>query len=200
MASGGRYRWRRTAVDIDRHVFVPDVGHAAESPDEFVAEFASNLSESPMDPAKPLWEFHILNVKTSDAEAVVVIKIHHSLGDGVSLIALTHACSRRIHDPDALPVMPASKRRGKGGGGGAAMRLFLVVWRVILILFYTLVDLMAFLATLLFLRDARTPVRAERGVRLCRKRFVHRIVSLDDVKLVKNAMNVVCVLNYFFLD
>ncbi|XP_057798738.1 wax ester synthase/diacylglycerol acyltransferase 11-like [Salvia miltiorrhiza] len=191
VASGGRFRWRRTAVDIDSHVFVPEVGPAAvESPDEFVADYASSLSEIPMDTAKPLWEFHILNVKTSDAEAVVVMKIHHSLGDGVSLIALTHACSRKIHDPDSLPVLPASNNPRKGGSGGAAMRLLKAVWTVVLILFYTLVDMTAFVATLLFLRDVQTPVRAGRGVKLCRKRFVHRIVSLDDVKLIKNAMNV----------
>ncbi|KAL1553099.1 wax ester synthase/diacylglycerol acyltransferase 3-like [Salvia divinorum] len=187
VTSGGRYRWRRTAVDIDSHLFVPDVAAAAESPDEFVAEYASTLSEIPMDAAaKPLWEFHILNVKTSDAEAMVVMKIHHSLGDGVSLIALTHACSRKLDDPASLPVLPPpSKKRREGGRG-----LLKLLWMVILILFYTLVDMTAFLATLLFLRDAQTPVRAGRGVRLRRKRFAHKIASLDDVKFIKNAMNV----------
>ncbi|KAL1553098.1 wax ester synthase/diacylglycerol acyltransferase 3-like [Salvia divinorum] len=187
VASGGRYRWRRTAVDLDSHVFLPDVGAAAESPDEFVAEYASTLSEIPMDAAaKPLWEFHILNVKTSDAEAVVVMKIHHSLGDGVSLVALTHACSRKLDDPASLPVMrPPPKKRREGGRG-----LLKLLWMAVLILFYTLVDVTAFLATLLFLRDTQTPVRAGRGVRLRRKRFVHKIASLDDVKFIKNAMNV----------
>ncbi|XP_041997847.1 wax ester synthase/diacylglycerol acyltransferase 3-like isoform X2 [Salvia splendens] len=191
VTSRGRYTWRRTAVDIDKHLFVPDVSAARESPDEFVSEYASRLSEIPLDAAaKPLWEIHILNVKASDAEAVVLMKIHHSLGDGVSLIALTHACSRKLDDPAALPVLPppSKKLREEGGGGGRGMFKFL--WMVILILFYTLVDVAEFVATLLFLRDVQTPVRAGRGVRLCRKRFVHRIVSLDDVKFIKNAMNV----------
>ncbi|XP_042002039.1 wax ester synthase/diacylglycerol acyltransferase 3-like isoform X2 [Salvia splendens] len=189
VTSRGRYKWRRTAVDIDKHLFVPDVSAAAESPDDFVSEYASRLSEIPMDvAAKPLWEFHVLNVKTSDAEAVVVMKIHHSLGDGVSLIALTHACSRKLDDPAALPVLPLPSKKPREGGGGRGLLKFF--WMVILILFYTLVDMAEFVATLLFLRDVQTPVRAGRGVRLCRKRFVHRIVSLDDVKFIKNAMNV----------
>ncbi|XP_047973447.1 wax ester synthase/diacylglycerol acyltransferase 11-like [Salvia hispanica] len=190
VASGASFRWRRTAVDLDRHIFVPDVAAATESPDEFVAEYASRLSEIPMDAvAKPLWEFHVLNVKTSDAEAVVVMKIHHSLGDGVSLVALTHACSRKLDDPASLPVLPLpSKKRREGGSGGRGLLKF--IWMVVLILFYTLVDVAAFVATLLFLRDVKTPVGAGRGVRLSRKRFAHRIVSLEDVKFVKNAMNV----------
>ncbi|KAG6412616.1 hypothetical protein SASPL_125299 [Salvia splendens] len=188
VASGASFRWRRTAVDLDRHIFVPDVAAAAESPDEFVAEYASRLSVIPMESAaKPLWEFHVLNVKTSDAEAVVVMKIHHSLGDGVSLVALTHACSRKIDDPASLPVLPLpSKKRREGGGRG----LLKLIWMVVLILFYTLVDVAAFVSTLLFLRDVKTPVGAGRGVRLSRKRFAHRIVSLEDVKFIKNAMNV----------
>lgn len=181
-------------MDIEKHVFVPDVDPNMDSADEFVADFATNLSEIPMDMTKPLWEFYILNVKTSDANSVAVIKIHHSLGDGVSLIALTHACSRKLDDPDALPVFPSSKKPKKKGDRGVVMRLFVLIWTVMLITFYTLTDIVTFIATLWFLRDTRTPIKADSGgAWLSRRRFVHRIVSLGDVKLIKTAMNTVCV-------
>ncbi|KAL0318007.1 UNVERIFIED_CONTAM: O-acyltransferase WSD1 [Sesamum angustifolium] len=147
----GKCSWRRTKVDLENHVYVPDLDPDMENPDEFVEDFTSGLSRIPLDYAKPLWEVHILNVKTSDANSVVIFKVHHSMGDGVSMISLVLACSKKLSDPESLPVMPSKKRKQKqkpnSGLGGR--------------------------------RVDRAP-----------KRFVHRIVSLDDVKLVKNAMNV----------
>ncbi|KAH6784062.1 hypothetical protein C2S52_009021 [Perilla frutescens var. hirtella] len=191
MMKNGKFRWKRTTVDIEKHSFVPDVNPNMESPDGFVAEFASNLSRIPMDMTKPLWEFYILNVKTSDAESVVVARLHHSLGDGVSLIALTHACARKIDDPDSLPVFPLSKKeKKKGGDRGLLMTFFALLWTLILIVSYTLIDIPVFIATMLFVRDVQTPIKVERGRVPSQNRFVHRIVSLADVKLVKTAMNV----------
>lgn len=140
---------------------------------------------------KPPWEFHILNVKTSDAEGVAIFKLHHSIGDGVSLMALVHACSRRISDPESLPIMPLPNKR-KRDKSGLLRGLFVFVWTVFAVVMYTLVDGVMFLATLTFLKDAETPIKANAGgVKLTCKRFVHRIVNLDDVKLVKTAMNAV---------
>ncbi|KAJ6748783.1 O-ACYLTRANSFERASE (WSD1-LIKE) FAMILY PROTEIN [Salix purpurea] len=42
---------------------------------------------------------------------------------------------------------------------------------------------------MLYLEDTKTPLKGAYGVELKPKRFVHRTVSLDDIKLVKNAMN-----------
>jgi hypothetical protein len=54
------------------------------------------------------------------------------------------------------------------------------------------VDVVCFVATAWFLRDQRTPfMAASEGVEFRRKRFVHRTLSLDDVKFVKNAMKCV---------
>ena len=64
----------------------------------------------PLDRSRPLWDMHILNVKTSDAEAVGVIRSHHSLGDGTSLISLLLACTHKTSDPKDT-VIPSLKRR-----------------------------------------------------------------------------------------
>ncbi|KAL2226960.1 UNVERIFIED_CONTAM: O-acyltransferase WSD1 [Sesamum indicum] len=166
-----------------------------ENPDEFVEDFTSGLSRIPLDYAKPLWEVHILNVKTSDANSVVIFKIHHSMGDGVSMISLVLACSKKLSDPESLPVMPSKKQKQKPSGvGGLMKRWFVSVWIILVVIFNTLIDSALFLATILFLEDSKTPIKGGGRVDGAPKRFVHRIVSLDDVKLVKNAMNVVCVL------
>lgn len=54
---------------------------------------------------------------------------------------------------------------------------------------YTAVDAVFFLATILFLKDTETPMKGGAGVGHSPKRLVHRTISLDDMKLVKNALN-----------
>lgn len=204
MTNDGKPRWRRTStVDVDNHVYEVDLDPDLnmESSDEFVENYASNLSKIPMDFTKPLWEIHILNVKTSDATATVLFKIHHSMGDGVSLMALCHACSRSFSNPDALPAFPSpkkrkpeSKRRRERYG---VTSFFVLLWTALVVSFNTLVDVASFLATVYFLEDSKTPVKSagggDGGGELSRTRFVHRVVSLDDVKLVKTALNAVII-------
>ncbi|KAK4431336.1 O-acyltransferase WSD1 [Sesamum alatum] len=189
----GKWSWRRTRVDLENHVFVPDLDPDMQNPDGFVEDFTAGLSRIPLDYAKPLWEVHILNVKTSDANSVVIFKIHHSLGDGVSMISLVLACAKKLSDPESLPVMPSKKPKQKqksSGVVGLVKRLFVSIWIIFLVVFNTLIDVALFLATILFLKDSKTPIKGGGKVDRAPKRFVHRVISLDDVKLVKNAMNV----------
>ncbi|CAI0541806.1 unnamed protein product [Linum tenue] len=136
-----------------------------------------------MDVTKPLWELHILNVKTRDAESLFVFKIHHSIGDGASLISLLLACARKSSDPNALPSVPVKNRRARRQG-------VWLIWAVVRLVWNTLVDVLLVNATVLFLRDTRTPIKGPAtGEGRNGKRFVHRTVSLGDIKMVKNAMN-----------
>ncbi|EYU25225.1 hypothetical protein MIMGU_mgv1a011770mg [Erythranthe guttata] len=204
IVKNSKFTWKRTRVEMEEHVFVPDLDPEMEySGDEFVEDYMSALSTTPMDMKKPLWEIHILNVKTSDADSVLVFKIHHSIGDGVSLTALVLACARKTSDPESLPVISsaASARKRKPDAAvdkGFLKRVFVLVWTVVLVVFNTCSDCMLFLATVLFLKDKWTPIKVARGddALSSRKRFVHRIISLDDVKLVKTAMNVVSIYIY----
>lgn len=62
------------------------------------------------------------------------------------------------------------------------------------LLWNTLVDLVMFGLTILFLTDSHTPLKGSppiRGKEVHTMRFVHCHLSLDDVKLVKNALNMV---------
>ncbi|CBI40536.3 unnamed protein product, partial [Vitis vinifera] len=105
----GGMKWVPTKVDLDKHIIIPSLHHTISSPDKMVEDYISNLSKTYIDYSKPLWELHILNIKTSDAESVAVFRIHHSLGDGMSLMSLVLSCSRQISNPKALPTLPAKK-------------------------------------------------------------------------------------------
>ncbi|KAK3041503.1 hypothetical protein RJ639_000122 [Escallonia herrerae] len=76
-----RMRWIPTRLNIDNHVFNPEMDPNMASSDQFLEDYLSNLTKTTLDLAKPLWEFHILNIKTSDANGVAILKVHHSVFD-----------------------------------------------------------------------------------------------------------------------
>ncbi|PON98013.1 O-acyltransferase [Trema orientale] len=196
---GGKMKWVRTEVDLDKHVIVPDIDpNMGTSPDEFVENYIYDLTKTSLDKSKPLWEVHVINLRTSDAEGVGVFRIHHSLGDGTSLMSLLLACTRQTADPTALPTLPAAEKRRKevkgGGGGGGFIRSYsqcflLGFWWLLRLLWNTLVDVVVFMATASFLKDTQTPIEGYPGSVKNPRRIVYKTVSLDDMKLVKNAMS-----------
>ncbi|KAL6620670.1 hypothetical protein ACP70R_035809 [Stipagrostis hirtigluma subsp. patula] len=203
MKKKSKPRWVRTTVNLDDHLIFPDVDPAATSanPDQAVEDYLSSLSTTPMDHSRPLWELHVLDFPTSEAAATVAFRLHHSLGDGISLLSLLIACARSAADPARLPALPDPPRRRPGPGYAlprpplsAGFVAFVAwLWSYVVLVWHTLVDVVLFIATAWFLRDARTPFMGSEGVEFRRKRFVHRTLSLDDVKFVKNAMN--CTVN-----
>ncbi|VFQ85243.1 unnamed protein product [Cuscuta campestris] len=197
---GGNMKWVATKVDLDQHVVVPELGGGnfllgGSSPDKFMEDYIYNLSKTSLSKAKPLWDLHLLNLKTSDAEAVAILRVHHSLGDGTSLISLLLACTRQTANPQLLPTVPTTKRRRQPSAfSGEASPRFWTTYVVrlqhfVLLLWHTLVDVFMFLATAAFLKDSNTPIKAAPGSHFNPRRVVFRTVSLDDFKLIKNAMD-----------
>ncbi|KAI3681847.1 hypothetical protein L6452_36652 [Arctium lappa] len=200
--NGGTMKWVPTNVNLRDHIIIPTIPQTLDSsPDQFLQDYVHNLSKTSIDASKPMWEIHLLNLETSDAAAVVIFRIHHSLGDGTSLMSLLLACTRQISNPDAVPTIPTRKDSGwfsyyssmcSGGGGGGSWwwwRWLMTVWMVMRLVWNTVVDMTCFMATAVFLKDTETPLKAPAGAEFTPRRFVYRTVSLDDVKFVKNAMN-----------
>ncbi|GAB4826224.1 hypothetical protein Ancab_009089 [Ancistrocladus abbreviatus] len=185
---GEEPRWVQTNVNLENHVIVPELDPNMDSSDQFVEDYVSNLTTIPMDISKPLWELHLLNIKTSHARAVGVFKIHHSLGDGSSLISLLLACTRKSSDPEALPSLPTMKKSTSSSTNGFWQYL-IAFWLLLKLVSNTLIHVMLFSATTLFLKDTKTPIKGDPGIKRTPKRIVHRTVSLNDIKLVKSEMN-----------
>ncbi|XP_009601405.1 wax ester synthase/diacylglycerol acyltransferase 11-like [Nicotiana tomentosiformis] len=185
----GVRKWKQTTVNVGNHMVCPDLDPDMDSPDEFVENYTSSLTTIPMDMTKPLWEVHILNVKTSEAEATGILKLHHSIGDGMSIISLILACTRKASDPEALPTIPTGSKKESSDEAGFCRRFCFSVWVLSMVFWNTFVDAILFLATILFLKDTETPIKGGAGVEHNPKRLVHRTISLDDMKIVKNALN-----------
>ncbi|KAJ4909473.1 O-acyltransferase (WSD1-like) family protein [Raphanus sativus] len=181
-----KQRWVPTKVNIKDHVVVPNIDPTIENPDQFLEDYTSNMVFSPIDKCKPLWEIHILNIKTSDAESLLVARFHHSLGDGMSLMSLLLACSRKTSDLEALPTLVAPK---KSQVTNVWWSLLARLWFIIRLMCNTFVEVYKFLLILCSVRDAATPLMEKPSATLSPNKFIHRVISLDDVKFVKNAMN-----------
>jgi diacylglycerol O-acyltransferase len=73
--------------DIDAHVRhsslpAPRGKHELQ---KFVAEMAS----SPLNPARPRWEFNL--VDTARGNSALVVRIHHAIADGIALLGVIHS-------------------------------------------------------------------------------------------------------------
>nr|XP_016462017.1 PREDICTED: O-acyltransferase WSD1-like [Nicotiana tabacum] len=64
------------------------------------------------------------------------------------------------------------------------------LWSCIRLLFNTVVDVLLFVATALFLKDSQSPFTVAQGFKSStRRRFIYRTVSLNDIKFIKNLTN-----------
>ena len=93
--------------DIHRHVVVERLrrkprGHAQEALQDRLAE----LAVTPLDPDRPLWQFHL--VEHYQGGSAMMVRIHHCIADGIALIAVTQS----LVDGGTAPP----KRRSRGPG------------------------------------------------------------------------------------
>ncbi|KAG7574731.1 O-acyltransferase WSD1 N-terminal [Arabidopsis suecica] len=137
-----------------------------------------------------------LNIKTSNAESVAIVKMHHSLGDGISLMSLLLACAKKTSDPNALPtiVLPTNASTTKRRSDSISTNYkgwWIIVggfWYMMRFIYINFVEMLKFMLTLCFLRDTKNPLSIEPMGGIQPRKVIQRIISLDDVKLVKNTM------------
>ncbi|GLJ16991.1 hypothetical protein SUGI_0293830 [Cryptomeria japonica] len=187
----GKLIWVPAEVNICDHVLVPCIDPEENESSDFYENYSARLASAPpLDSSRPQWQFHLLNVKSQDAASGIVMRVHHSLGDGVSLMSLLLACTRQHADPNLLPTIPRQTRSSRIAGAkfrglplplGILLGMLLVVW-------YTVVDILYFAATIIWLKDSLTPIKGYPGVESGPKKIVHQSISLEDIKLVKDAI------------
>ncbi|GMJ12853.1 hypothetical protein like AT3G49200 [Hibiscus trionum] len=198
----GFEHWRRTQLDIDRHFivfnnrldksgrFVDETETQGSSFNEeedetAVNQYVADLSvSSPLSTDKPLWEIHLLM-----AHNCVVFRIHHALGDGISLMSMLMASCRKAGDENALPMMvpektaesTGEKRRGRFWLLGALWEFSKMAW-------FTLVSVMEFLLKICLVCDRKTVIFGGDGVELWPRKMATAMFKLEDMKEVKKAI------------
>ena len=198
----GFEHWRRTQLDIDQHIIVINnrldksgnflnesqgisIEVGEEDDEAAVNQYVADLSvSSPLSTDKPLWELHILM-----AHKCTVFRIHHALGDGISLMSMLMASCRRADDADALPRMvPEKTPEFKNGKERDLFWLFGVVWGFLKMVWFTLIFVMEFGVRSLLVCDRKTVITGGDGVELWPRKLVTARFLLEDMKVVRKAI------------
>jgi WS/DGAT/MGAT family acyltransferase len=97
--------------DLDAHL----VRHRLDGDDDAALQaFVGELASTPLDPDRPLWQFHLVSgYRGTDA---LVIRIHHCIADGIALVRvmlhLTDADGGRGSPAAPAPAHAADRRHG----------------------------------------------------------------------------------------
>jgi len=180
--------WVETEVDMDAHVFEPSsISEAEIATPGFVEKYVCDLSIAPPLPtSRPLWECHVLNGTSGNAAAHAILRMHHSLGDGTSLMSLMLACTRQTDNPEKLPSIPVSM--GQSSAVAASQSFLQSFWKMLVLLVNTVWGIFYFLATVLWLKDSDTMIKGSAGVEQQPKLLVLTELNMEDMKFVKNTV------------
>ena len=101
--------WETDAeFDLDRHV-VPTALPGKAGKRELQA-LVSRLIATPLDPARPMWQFHL--VDHYDGGSALIARIHHSYADGIALVRVMLSMTDASPDgPPAMPFEPPKRRK-----------------------------------------------------------------------------------------
>jgi WS/DGAT/MGAT family acyltransferase len=79
---------------VVREVLKPRKGQSAQAA---LQERCARLATQPLDPARPLWQFHL--IEQYGAGSALIARIHHCIGDGIALIQVTMSVTDGGADP-----------------------------------------------------------------------------------------------------
>jgi len=174
--------WRKTRVNIDDHFIVihPTAAIVSESKDDVevgVNEYLANLAVSTqLNETKPLWEVHVLLGLNC-----VVLRVHHALGDAVSLMSMLSACFGKQKDGVVEMENGEIKERTKGAKkwrkGG--------VWGWVKTTWFTMVFSMKDFGMMFWVRDKPSVIYGGEGVELWPRSLETIKFQLQDFRSIK---------------
>ncbi|XP_057792474.1 wax ester synthase/diacylglycerol acyltransferase 4-like [Salvia miltiorrhiza] len=187
----GVRKWRKVEVNLEDHVNVPTFpsGVSVDYYDECFNDYLSKLATEQLPQDRPLWEIHILKYPTKNAAGNVIFKLHHSLGDGYSLMGALLSCLKRVDD-SSLPLTFPSLQSSTGSGArrNSFMRR---IPRVFTGLVDTAYDFGWSLLKSTSMKDDKSPIRSGAdGVEFRPIATTTTTISIDQLKHIKNKLYV----------
>ena len=105
---GGAYWEADPNFDLHAHVVATRLPGRADRSE--LEALVSRLAATPLDPARPRWQFHL--VDNFDGGCAVVMRIHHSYADGIALVrVMLSMTDASAHGPPAMPFAPKAQHR-----------------------------------------------------------------------------------------
>ena len=84
--------------DITRHVVRTTLqGEKGETERHALQRLCGELATTPLDPARPLWQFHL--IEDYEGGSAMVARVHHCIGDGIALTSVMMSITDGGSDP-----------------------------------------------------------------------------------------------------
>ena len=109
----GASHWENAAgFSINDHILTVSLPGRAGTKE--LQALVSRLASRPLDPARPLWQFHL--VDNFAGGSALIVRIHHCYADGIALVRVMMSMTDAA--PDGPPAMPflAAPARGRRKG------------------------------------------------------------------------------------
>jgi WS/DGAT/MGAT family acyltransferase len=101
------------AFEIQHHVLPitlrPERG---ESERHALQRLCGELATTPLDPSRPLWQFHLID--RYEGGSALIARIHHCIGDGIALISVMMSITDGGADPPKRKRREAAEDAGEG--------------------------------------------------------------------------------------
>ncbi|XP_077252272.1 wax ester synthase/diacylglycerol acyltransferase 4-like [Tasmannia lanceolata] len=181
-------QWRRVKVKLEDHVKTPIFpdGLSPESYDEYLDEYLSKIALEQLPQSRPLWDVHIIKYPSSNAAGTLVIKLHHAMGDGFSLMGAIFSCVKRADDPSLPLTFPPQMKVPHDKG---ELNIFRSVPRFLSVISNTVYDFVWSLMKSSVVEDDKTTIRsAVDGVEFLPMTISTVSFSLDHIQQIKSKL------------
>ncbi|XP_073058383.1 wax ester synthase/diacylglycerol acyltransferase 11-like [Primulina eburnea] len=186
----GVKHWKRVEVKFQDHLNTPifEEGKSPEYYQQCLTQYLSKIAMEPFPQTRPLWEIHIFKYPTIHGCGNLIFKLHHSLGDGFSLMGALLSCLQRADDPSIPLTFPILNRNTEvKKREGFLRKLSTICCGTI----NTLSDFGWSLLKSTFVKDCKSPIRSgEDGVEFRPITITTLSFSLHQIKQIKSNIHV----------
>ncbi|XP_004251786.1 wax ester synthase/diacylglycerol acyltransferase 4-like [Solanum lycopersicum] len=193
----GVKQWKKVEVKHKDHINVPifPQGKSKEFYDNCFNEYMTKISMEQFPQSRPLWEIHIFKYPTTKSAGNLVFKLHHSLGDGFSLMGALLSCLQRADNPSLPLTFPSFTSNNNNYNHNLESdykkRLCTNVVQRVNGVVNTLLDFGWSLMKSTNLEDERTSIRSgDEGVEFRPIDITTMEFSLDHLKVIKSNLKV----------
>ncbi|XP_027352598.1 O-acyltransferase WSD1-like [Abrus precatorius] len=188
VCDGGVKRWKQVHVKLEEHIIEPTFieGMSMDSYEKAFDEYFSRIAMEKLPQTKPLWQLHVIKYPTTNSAGTLIIKFHHAIGDGYTLMGLLLSSLQRAKDP-SLPLSFPSRKSSK-----ETRKIFLRrVPKCVSTAFNTVQEFGWSLMKSTLLEDDRTPIRSGADAVEFRPVVVSHITfSIEHIKEIKSNLGV----------
>ena len=102
------------AFDIHRHVVREKLHRAkGQNPEAALQARCGELATTALDPARPLWTFHL--IEEFEGGSAIIVRIHHCIGDGIALTSVVMSITDGGNDPPKRRRKASDDEHAEGG-------------------------------------------------------------------------------------